>query len=179
MRILRRHWNVFKNKGDVISISNQTIWRKMIVLYGSDILESANMQLEKQYLQHGSVSVYQHSLGVAYLCLALADKLHVRVDRRALVRGALLHDYFLYDWHVRDQSHRLHGFTHAGRALQNADRDFQLGSIERDMIRKHMFPLNVTPPKYRESVILCMADKICAVWETCSEHSLSVSLSEI
>lgn len=140
-------------------------WEKTIMYYASDILLSSRMQSEKRFIQHGTVSVYEHSLGVTCLCLIIAGKLHLRVDRRALIRGALLHDYFLYDWHVPDKSHRLHGFTHAGQALKNAEQDFELGDIERDMIEKHMFPLNVKPPKYKESVLLCVADKICAARE--------------
>ena len=31
-----------------------------------------------------------------------------------------------------------------------------------------MFPLNLTPPRYRESILVCIADKICAVYETFS-----------
>ena len=85
---------------------------------------------------------------------------------RALIRGALLHDYFLYDWHEADKSHRFHGFIHAGRALLNAEKDFELSDIERNMIKSHMFPLNPVLPRYRESVILCVADKICAARET-------------
>lgn len=85
--------------------------------------------------------------------------------------GALLHDYFLYDWHVPDKSHRWHGFFHAGKALANASRDFTLGKIERDMIASHMFPLNITLPRYRESVILCIADKLCATEETVTARS--------
>ncbi|MDO4267399.1 MAG: HD domain-containing protein [Eubacteriales bacterium] len=140
-------------------------------LYGGDILSSDGMQSEKQFMQHGAVSVYEHSIAVTRLALAAAEllqKLRIRVNERALVRGALLHDYFLYDWHVPDKSHRLHGFTHARRALQNAERDFILGEIERDMILTHMFPLNPRPPRYRESVILCLADKLCATRETLS-----------
>lgn len=135
--------------------------------YGADILASRGMQLEKQFLQHGSVTVFEHSVNVARFCLLLTVWLHLRVDRRALVRGALLHDYFLYDWHDRDPGHRLHGFIHARRALQNARRDFVLGKTEQDMIRTHMFPLNLSClPRCRESVILCLADKACAVGET-------------
>ncbi len=140
----------------------------MILRYGTDILSSSNMQSERQFMQHGEFSIFEHSVSVACLCLMIATYLHIRVNRRALVRGALLHDYFLYDWHVPDKSHRLHGFTHAGRALRNASRDFRLGYIEQNMIRTHMFPLNLTPPKYRESVIICIADKICAAFETLS-----------
>ena len=51
---------------------------------------------------------------------------------------------------------------------RNAERDFQLNAVERDMIVKHMFPLNLTPPRYRESILVCIADKICAVYETFS-----------
>lgn len=136
-----------------------------LLKYGRDILFSAGMQSEKQFLQHGTVSVFAHSVAVACLCLAIAEHLNLSVDTRALVRGALLHDYFLYDWHVPDPGHRLHGFTHARRALRNAERDFSLGDIEKDMIATHMFPLNLRPPRYRESVILCIADKISATQE--------------
>ena len=128
------------------------------------------MQSEKGFRQHGRMSVYEHSLAVARMCLRIAKHFPGEVDLRSLVRGALLHDYFLYDWHIPDESHKWHGVTHAGDALKNAMRDFELNEIEQDMIRKHMFPLNPVPPKYRESWILCMADKICASKETVKRH---------
>ena len=56
--------------------------------------------------------------------------------------------------------------THAHTALRNASRDFTLNAVERDVIARHMFPLNLTPPRYRESVLVCLADKFCAVTET-------------
>ena len=118
------------------------------------------------FVQHGNTSVMKHCISVAYVSLMIAKKLHIKVDRKALVRGALLHDYFLYDWHEKDGGHRLHGFFHAERALHNARRDFNLNFIERDIIRKHMFPLNITPPKFRESWIVTWADKLCAAEET-------------
>ena len=34
------------------------------------------------------------------------------------------------------------------------------------MILLHMFPLGIVLPRFRESVILCVADKICATAET-------------
>lgn len=145
--------------------------------YGGDILSSSGMQLEKSFFQHGTVTVFAHSFAVACLCLYLAQALRLRVNRRALVRGALLHDYFLYDWHVPDPSHRLHGFSHPRRALENADRDFTLGPIERDAIIRHMFPLTLTPPKCRESVLVCAADKVCALCETVSALGLLARLT--
>lgn len=132
---------------------------------GGDILSSPGMLSEKEFIQHGNVTVYKHSLSVAVTCLLLAEKFGIRVDESSLVRGALLHDYFLYDWHVADPSHRLHGFIHAKKALENAERDFTLNDIERNMIKCHMFPMNLTLPRYRESVILWVADKLCAAGE--------------
>ncbi len=141
---------------------------KDILLHGADIINSEYMQLEKGFLQHGKVTVFEHSLRVACLSIYIAKKLNINVNKRSLIRGALLHDYFLYDWHIADPSHRFHGFIHAKRALSNATRDFSLNSIEKDIIKKHMFPLNITPPKYRESIIVCIADKISALWEMLS-----------
>ena len=37
--------------------------------------------------------------------------------------------------------------------------------IEKDMTKKHMFPLNRSFPRYRESQIVCVADKICSLAE--------------
>ena len=59
-----------------------------------------------------------------------------------------------------------HGFRHAGTALRNADRDFELNDTERDMIKKHMFPVNPAPPRFKETAVLCLADKYCALRET-------------
>lgn len=140
---------------------------RTIEKYGGDIIASAGMQAEKGFLQHGGVSTYEHSVSVTKMCLRLSRGLHISTDVRSLIRGALLHDYFLYDWH-EPHGGDLHAFSHAGKALCNASRDFTLNEIERDMIRCHMFPLTVKPPRYRESAILCVADKICALRETCS-----------
>lgn len=140
----------------------------LLLKYGGDILHSVGMEREKRFMQHGTVSVYGHSVSVAYLSLYLARRFRITVDERALVRGALLHDYFLYDWHIPSEQNQWHGFRHARLALQNAERDFELGAIERDIIRKHMFPLNLALPRYRESVLVCVADKICATTETLS-----------
>lgn len=136
-----------------------------LIKYGWEILISPNAQLEQQFLQHGQVTVLEHTIGVAILSLAIARYLKMKVDERALVRGALLHDYFLYDWHVPEPYHRLHGFRHPGFALRNASRDYCLGEIEKDIIHRHMFPVTPIPPKYKESVLVCIADKICAVIE--------------
>lgn len=131
--------------------------------YGRDILLSDGMKNEKNFVQHGNFSCYDHSVNVAEKSIEIAKMIPLRIDEKSLVRGALLHDYFLYDWHTGGD--KLHGLHHAARALENAEKDFDLGDIERDIIKRHMFPLNIRPPKYRESWIVCLADKICAANE--------------
>lgn len=134
-----------------------------IVKYGRDILLSENMRKEQGFRHHGRKSCFCHSVCVAYESVKIAEKFCKTADMRSLVRGALLHDYYLYDWHVSDKSHKWHGFKHAKTALRNAERDFDLNDREKDIIRKHMFPLNIALPKYKETWIVCLADKICAV----------------
>ena len=137
------------------------------------ILEHAAL-LEKQgrlsqlrdYCQHGHTSVYDHVLSVADLALRFSRCLPFRVDEDALVRGALLHDYFLYDWHIPEPGRPLHGFYHPRAALQNAMADFKLGRLEKNIIRRHMFPLTLTPPTTLEGILVCLADKVCALRET-------------
>lgn len=132
---------------------------------GFDILKSSGMRAERNWIQHGRTSVYHHSVRVAILSLQIAELLNLSVDKRALIRGALLHDYFLYDWHEKDASHKWHGFHHAEKARNNARRDFVISDLESDIIEKHMFPLNRRLPRYRESQIVCVADKICSLEE--------------
>ena len=119
-----------------------------------------------RYMQHGDTSVFRHSVSVAYFSYYLALKMNAPVDIHSLVRGALLHDYFLYDWHNPDNGHRLHGFSHPYTSLKNAKRDYSITKREADIIVKHMFPLTIVPPQTKEAWIVCLADKICAGEET-------------
>lgn len=143
---------------------------KRIFTYGKDIILTDEAQMMKNFIQHGKTSVFEHAISVAkysvITALWLESRFGVEVDYKSLIRGALLHDYFLYDWHDKHVFHNLHGFTHPITALNNAVRDFNLNSIERDIIRKHMFPLTLIPPKTLESLIVCFADKRCALCET-------------
>lgn len=133
--------------------------KKLIEENGNDILLSEGMEYERTQRQHGSISCFEHSVNVAHISVRLAF-LFNRTDIRSLIRGALLHDYFLYDW--RSGTRRAHAFLHARIAMENADRDFQLNELEKDIISRHMFPLTPIPPRHAESLIVCIADKLCA-----------------
>ncbi|MFQ9151359.1 MAG: hypothetical protein ACLR6B_07310 [Blautia sp.] len=50
--------------------------------------------------------------------------------------------------------------------MKNAEEIFDLSVVEKDIIKRHMFPLTPVPPAYRESYLVCLADKICSSYET-------------
>lgn len=129
---------------------------------------SNRWKIEIECIQHGNVTVFEHSVNVAEISIAFAEKLPITVNEESLIKGALLHDYFLYDWHNKEQSPGLHGFKHPYIALKNAEEDYDLNDIEKNIILRHMFPLVPIPPRYKEAWIVCFADKYCAFGETVS-----------
>ena len=131
-----------------------------------ELKQEGRLDEEKLAMQHGTTSIYRHSLNVAYTSLWMMERWQIRLEPKSLVRGALLHDYFLYDWHNPDNGHRLHGFSHPYTSLKNAKRDYSITKREADIIVKHMFPLTIVPPQTKEAWIVCLADKICAGEET-------------
>ena len=145
-------------------------YRAILREYGGEVLGSEQFAKLKEFIQHGNVTVYEHCIHVALCAIKLNRKLSINGRERELVRGALLHDYFLYDWHIADAPGnihpKLHGFYHPGIALRNATRDFALTEREKDIIEKHMWPLTINPPRCREAWIVCLADKYASTLET-------------
>jgi len=137
-----------------------------IRMKAAELEKDGRLMDEKLCLQHGKTTVYEHSLQVAQMSLRLAEHLHMKVDRPRMIRGALLHDYFLYDWHDRHNGHPLHGVSHPQTAYENAAQDYTLSDLEKDIITHHMFPLTLHPPASKEAWLVCMADKLCACLET-------------
>ena len=132
-----------------------------------DLLRSDDVRSMGRFPQHADISTLEHSFSVAYVSFWVCESFHLSVDRRSLIRGAMLHDFFLYDWHSGAGDRRgLHGFTHPRTALRNAERLFSLTDREKDIIVKHMWPLTPALPKYGESYLVSAADKYCSFVET-------------
>ncbi len=135
-----------------------------------EIYETKEFQSMAQYIQHANISRVQHILSVAYMSYTITKQ--KGLDYVTATRGAMLHDLFYYDWHVPgDGSHRLHGYRHPGFALKNAKALFTLSEKEENIIKRHMWPLTPTPPKYKESWIVCLSDKYCAHQESMIKFS--------
>ncbi len=120
------------------------------------------------YIQHGRVTTLDHCRRVARFSGRMNRKLHLHAKEDVLLRGAMLHDFYLYDWHNKDGgTHDWHGFIHADRAVCNAKKYHLIGQEEEKIIYSHMWPLNITRvPQTREAWIVCIADKLASLEET-------------
>ena len=134
------------------------------ILY--ELIRTKEARQMRHFIQHGRITTYQHCIRVAILSYYLNRKLNLGADETSLVRGAVLHDFYLYDWH-QPRHPRFHGFYHPARALANAERYYSLNEKERNIIKSHMWPLTITNlPHCREALIVCIADKWCSAEET-------------
>lgn len=135
-----------------------------------DLLEHEDVQSMRDLPQHSKLSnCLDHSIYVSYLSFLMARKMGC--DYVAAARGGLLHDLYLCKWEETDLGiSRL--WKHPKLALKNAKKRFDISDVEADIIVKHMWPLTFLPPKYKESFIVTMADKVCAVSEMCRIYSL-------
>ena len=131
-----------------------------------DILDNPVFQSMDQFIQHGQTTCKTHCIQVSYMSYRICRSRNW--DYVAVARAGLLHDLFLYDWHThaKETGEHFHGFTHPRVAMENAIRYFQIPEKEQNMILRHMWPLTVTPPKYREAYVIVMFDKYCSLMET-------------
>lgn len=120
------------------------------------------------YIQHGTTTTLQHCLAVTSASCGLAQRLHLRVNYENLALGALLHDFYLYDWHGHPRNGQpMHGFIHPLIACQNASVRFHINAEVQHIIRTHMWPLTLrSMPASPEAVIVCLVDKYISTLET-------------
>lgn len=129
-----------------------------------DIINNETVLQMKNYKQHFDTDCFEHCKTVAYYSYLMCKKLGL--DYVSAARAGMLHDLFLYDWRKpRPDGKKLHGFRHPRIALNNAMKLFELNEIEQDIILKHMWPLTIALPKYKESYIITIADKYATYLE--------------
>lgn len=139
----------------------------------NEIIKNEKIQEMKNYNHHSYTNCYQHSIHVSYYNYKLCKKLGW--DAKAAARAGIMHDMFLYDWHEHKtgSGERMHGFEHPVKALRNAGTSFRISKKEGDMIAKHMFPLTITPPRYKETYIIILTDKFCSTCEVIDRFFVS------
>lgn len=148
-----------------------------------------NKEFQKRMLyKHHYGSVYYHSVLVSFL--AYKFSLNKKCDSKVCAVAGLLHDFYPYPWqyskaleymdpvlycHLKMHKpfFKKHGFVHARQALENYHKVFPEFVNEKvdNAILRHMFPLNLALPKYKESWIVTYADKVIAMKELMNKNA--------
>lgn len=147
------------------------------------ILLSKEFQKRKLFFHHYNTTVWEHSIKVSFKAYRWAKVLGVSKEVCAI--AGLLHDFYPDAWIYNEKLAKIdngmyltecgvnkplfkrHGFVHAAAAAQNYVKFFPELENKKvtDSIRKHMFPLNFTPPKYAEGYVITIIDKIVSFKE--------------
>lgn len=134
------------------------------------LLKNETVLEMKKYRQHYETTCYDHCLEASYYCYKICKKFNL--DYKSTAKAAMVHDLFLYDWRKRQPDRKgLHAFTHPRTSYENASKIMVLNDLQKDVILKHMWPLTIKLPRYKESYILTLVDKYCALSE--SYHEIS------
>ncbi len=128
-----------------------------------DLISHDEVCKMKEYNHHKNINCFDHSYRVSKYSFIVCRIFGF--DSESAARGGMLHDFYLYNWHIRGSRRRFHGITHPKTALKNASNLFDLNDIEKNIIVTHMWPLTFTFPKYKESYVIVLVDKICAIQE--------------
>jgi uncharacterized protein len=142
-------------------VTNHALFDK----YAQDILENTLFLQTKNAFSHGAVTIYDHSIAVAEMAFALIEN-NPTIDKKCVVRAALLHDFFLYEWHIWGWRYVRHGWVHPAIAAKKAREVFGISDKEYSCIRNHMWPWTLFHfPKSREGWVISLADKVVSFKE--------------
>ena len=113
----------------------------------------------KDIPMHRGSNCFIHSFSVAKLAIKRALR-HKNVNLHVILLGAILHDYYLYDWRTEKEKKKHHCKNHPNIASMNAERDFKVVKEVKKIIESHMWPLNWKSfPDTTEARIVSLADK--------------------
>lgn len=141
--------------------------QKEFVKHIRPLQRNENVLQMKKYMQHGNISTYEHCVHVAQVSFWWNRRLKLGCNEKTLITGAMLHDFFLYDWHDKDKEEKWHQFNHARTAAENAVKYMNITEEEKEVIENHMWPMTLFHfPKTRESIVVSVADKYCSTKET-------------
>lgn len=140
-----------------------------------DIINSEQYRVIDKYPHHNEYTRLDHCLHVSYSAYLFFKK-HEPGYRflREACRGALLHDYFLYEWHTENPFPVpcMHAWKHPEWAYKDAKKHFKLNPVERDVILKHMYPVTPIPPLTKAAWTVVMFDKYWALREGLTTFNL-------
>ncbi len=133
-----------------------------------EFLQNSEYIKLNNFYQHINISRLTHSINVAYITYILCKKF--KLNYISATKGAMLHDFFLYDWKQKNESPLKHSLNHPKFALKNSKKIFAVDKIMEDCILNHMWPLGKFP-KTNEGRIVQLADKYSTTYEVIIQFS--------
>lgn len=122
----------------------------------------------KDIPMHRGSNAYDHSFKVAKRAIRRGLR-YKQVNLEAILIGAILHDYYLYDWRSDRSLLKGHGKNHPSIALKNAKEDFNIDKEVERIIKTHMWPLTLKDfPNSNEARIVSICDKAVTTIEAMS-----------
>ncbi len=120
----------------------------------------------KDISMHRGSNCYLHSFKVAKK--AIKKSLNRKdVNLEVVLLGAILHDYYLYDWRKDRSKLKKHAKNHPNIAIENAVKDFNISEDVKKVIKSHMWPLNIKDyPNSKEARIVSISDKAVTIGES-------------
>lgn len=151
--------------------------------YVEQILLNDEFQKRKLFPHHHEMSVWDHSILVSFRAFITAKIFNA--DVRITAIAGLLHDFYPWSWmysedleklddgkylvevYTKHPLFKMHAFTHAKAAAENYVKFFPELENKRitNAIKRHMFPLNIVPPRYKEGFLITLVDKVNSVHE--------------
>lgn len=127
-------------------------------IYQSFLHDERILRMKDIQMHRGS-NCHIHSFKVAKLSIKRALR-HKKGNLHIILIGAILHDYYLYDWREDREKMKSHLRDHPYVAAENAERDFGIYEPIKKVIQSHMWPINFDEfPKTKEARIISLADK--------------------
>ena len=128
----------------------------------SDIVLNKDFNKLNKDMHHG-ITRYEHSMRVARHSF-MACKLFKMKEINEVTRAALLHDFYS-DEELEGIKSNKKLKKHPEKALNNSLKYFELNDMQKDVISKHMFPVTLSLPKYKESYLVSLIDKVVGAYE--------------
>ena len=131
-----------------------------------DYLNNPLILKMKEVPMHRGSNTYIHSFLVAKASIKKAIKSKRKLDLESILIGAILHDYYLYDWRLNKKLLKKHAKSHPFIAKENAKRDFNISDKVAKIIVSQMWPFNFKlHPKTKEGWIVANKDTFIATKE--------------
>lgn len=127
-------------------------------------------------IKHHNTTRMNHSIKVSFYSYKIAKTL--RLDYMDVARAGLLHDFYIEEIDKCDNmKDKILLFTikHPNNALENSLNLFSLTDKEEDIIQTHMFPVDYRVPKYAESWIVSIVDKVLSFGEFFNKFKYKLS----